>query len=324
MDLHRGLGYWYGPELGDQSYGDVNVLLNINNLADDNELGWLKFNGHWGSSHIEKKFDPKYFDSPYLFPYVQYDRNNVLPGGVEPHRWTQPARWIESLAIEDNLNIINADLKMHYSDISQKGGNIIISGFSVTYGDEFLEPLEKINIYYKNRNGDWILYYNYDPRTTSLGPITIPENQIPLGQIELFACDVIDTSNQWSEPLSEKAHENTFEYFRKDQIKIEWTTDDEDSDGLPDDWEMLYFQNLDQGPGDDRERGGLGDGLTNLEEYQHGTDPTKEDSDSGGEWDGSEVAHGRNPLYAGDDYIAAKFILPSAIYLLLLERELAY
>lgn len=45
---------------------------------------------------------------------------------------------------------------------------------------------------------------------------------------------------------------------------------DTDSDGLPDCWEIKYFGNLDEGPDDDYDN----DGLTNLQEYQFGTDPT--------------------------------------------------
>jgi hypothetical protein len=49
---------------------------------------------------------------------------------------------------------------------------------------------------------------------------------------------------------------------------------DTDGDGLPDDWEMFYFGNLDQGATDDPD----GDGVSNLAEYRAGTDPTKADS----------------------------------------------
>ena len=44
---------------------------------------------------------------------------------------------------------------------------------------------------------------------------------------------------------------------------------DTDSDGLPDDWEMHFFGNLDQGASHDPD----GDGISNLEEYHHGANP---------------------------------------------------
>ena len=46
---------------------------------------------------------------------------------------------------------------------------------------------------------------------------------------------------------------------------------DTDNDGLPDDWEMFYFGNLNQGANDDPDH----DGVSNLAEYRTGTDPAK-------------------------------------------------
>ncbi len=45
---------------------------------------------------------------------------------------------------------------------------------------------------------------------------------------------------------------------------------DTDSDGLPDDWEIQFFGNLDQGANDDPD----GDGIINIDEFTGGTDPT--------------------------------------------------
>ncbi|MEI9476509.1 MAG: Ig-like domain-containing protein [Deltaproteobacteria bacterium] len=67
---------------------------------------------------------------------------------------------------------------------------------------------------------------------------------------------------------------------------------DSDNDGLPDCWEMRYFGNLDQDPIGDYDN----DGLTNLEEYQRGTDPSDRDTDGDGVDDGEEVKVGTNPL----------------------------
>lgn len=51
-------------------------------------------------------------------------------------------------------------------------------------------------------------------------------------------------------------------------------TTDSDLDSLPDSWEDKYFSNLTYGPDNDPD----GDGLTNLEEYNLGSDPTDPDS----------------------------------------------
>jgi len=65
-----------------------------------------------------------------------------------------------------------------------------------------------------------------------------------------------------------------------------------DSDNLPDEWEMEHFGNLDPEDEDDPD----GDSLTNLGEYQHGTDPNDADSDDDGIGDGEEISYGRDPL----------------------------
>jgi hypothetical protein len=59
-------------------------------------------------------------------------------------------------------------------------------------------------------------------------------------------------------------------YTDSETISITVNAADEDSDGLPDAWETQYFGNLAHGAQDDPD----GDGLTNLQEYNNGTDPT--------------------------------------------------
>jgi len=58
---------------------------------------------------------------------------------------------------------------------------------------------------------------------------------------------------------------------------------DTDGDGLPDDWEIRYFGSLAQSGSADPD----GDGLTNLQEWQAATDPTKKDTDGDGVADGT-------------------------------------
>ncbi|MBT7701860.1 MAG: DUF2341 domain-containing protein, partial [Verrucomicrobia bacterium] len=78
---------------------------------------------------------------------------------------------------------------------------------------------------------------------------------------------------------------------------------DLDADGLPDDWEMEHFGNLDQSDDGDSD----GDGLSNLDEYENGTDPNDSDSDGDGISDGAEVLYGRDPAVA-DNYNTVPFI----------------
>jgi len=68
--------------------------------------------------------------------------------------------------------------------------------------------------------------------------------------------------------------------------------EDSDGDGIPDNWEYFYFGTIGIDPNADPD----GDGLTNLQEYQAGTNPRNPDTDGDGINDGIEVAAGTNPL----------------------------
>lgn len=82
-------------------------------------------------------------------------------------------------------------------------------------------------------------------------------------------------------------------------ISFEIVSPDSDNDGLPDDWEKEHFGDLDQAADGDYDE----DDLSNLGEYQHGTDPTNPDTDSDQMHDGWEVTYGLDPLVddAGGD-----------------------
>lgn len=73
---------------------------------------------------------------------------------------------------------------------------------------------------------------------------------------------------------------------------------DQDDDDLPDDWEIRYGLDPtnphgDHGPHGDPDR----DGLTNIEEYRLGTNPTNRDTDGDGISDYDEIhVYGTNPL----------------------------
>ncbi len=73
---------------------------------------------------------------------------------------------------------------------------------------------------------------------------------------------------------------------------------DTDGDGLRDDWELEHFGNLSHDGTQDEEP----DGLTNLEEQEHDTDPLAWDTDGDGLSDGEEVhTHGTDPTDADSD-----------------------
>ncbi len=71
---------------------------------------------------------------------------------------------------------------------------------------------------------------------------------------------------------------------------------DYDHDGMPNDWELAHHLNpLDP---TDAFKDADGDGLSNLREYQLGTDPHNPDTDGDGVSDGAEVTAGTDPLRA--------------------------
>src|SRR5262249_8733092 len=74
---------------------------------------------------------------------------------------------------------------------------------------------------------------------------------------------------------------------------------DSDASGVPDWYEMEYA--LEPGSATLTAQDSDGDGLTNLQEYQYGTDPHKADTDSDGLTDSQEVALGTDPLSGDTD-----------------------
>lgn len=80
----------------------------------------------------------------------------------------------------------------------------------------------------------------------------------------------------------------------------------EDGDTLPDDWERFHGLSTDVGI-DSASVDEEPDGLTNAEEFAHGTDPTEPDSDADGLVDGNDVTGVQDPLFK--DHPAVTFTL---------------
>ncbi|MFX0062404.1 MAG: glycoside hydrolase family 47 protein [Candidatus Hermodarchaeota archaeon] len=74
---------------------------------------------------------------------------------------------------------------------------------------------------------------------------------------------------------------------------------DSDKDGLPDSWEVLY--ELDPLYYGDAYWDNDLDGLTNLEEFEYGCNPSNSDTDGDGFLDGQEIIYGFNPLNPDSD-----------------------
>lgn len=83
-------------------------------------------------------------------------------------------------------------------------------------------------------------------------------------------------------------------FLGREQVSL-----DQDKDGMLDRWENR-FDGVD-GTTPDGDLDTDGDGLSNKEEFELGTNPDDPDTDRGGEVDGSEVKKGQNPLLTADD-----------------------
>jgi parallel beta-helix repeat protein/predicted outer membrane repeat protein len=92
---------------------------------------------------------------------------------------------------------------------------------------------------------------------------------------------------------------------------------DLDGDGISDSWETEYFDNIDYNYQDYEDTDTDGDGLTDLEEYMYGTNPSDRDTDGDGLEDGDEIEiYGTNPTDPdpdGDGYSDANDNCP-AVY----------
>jgi hypothetical protein len=73
---------------------------------------------------------------------------------------------------------------------------------------------------------------------------------------------------------------------------LKYSEVDADSDGMPDVWEIAYFGNITRDGTLDYDN----DGLTDLEEYENGTNPINTDTDGDMMPDGWEIEYGLDPF----------------------------
>jgi Leucine-rich repeat (LRR) protein len=128
-------------------------------------------------------------------------------------------------------------------------------------------------------------------------------NGMPAGEIYVLASDVLYPPGAPPGPkYIGKWFDNKFDCDEAEGVNVtsgfqtanmNFSLDvDTDNDGLGDEWEIEYFSDLSHNGTADYDN----DGLTDLQEYQNGTNPTLKDTDGDGMPDGWEVQHGLNPL----------------------------
>ncbi len=145
-------------------------------------------------------------------------------------------------------------------------------------------------ISYISDPGGYEVYYS----TVSGGPYTLFGTTVDKSADRMMVTGLeIDTTYYFvvqTKTLPNLHNQNTVVSNYSHEISAT-TGFDVDGDGIPGDWEIQYFG--------DTSRDGTGDydmdGLTDLQEYQNGTNPTMSDTDGDGMPDEWEVQYGLNP-----------------------------
>lgn len=152
---------------------------------------------------------------------------------------------------------------------------------------------------------------------TPPGPSASDYSAVNIGQLKTVAKPFYDRliavgyANRypWTAPSPNDADFAIANLGQLKQVFNFGPTVDTDGDGIPDWWETKYGLNLNDP--NDASVAAPG-GITYLQKYQHGLDPTSPDSDGDGYSDGQEIAAGTNPNDSADHPAGAPDIAYSA------------
>ena len=151
-----------------------------------------------------------------------------------------------------------------------------------TYATTGLTPQADYNF----SSGGWTLFNTAGPLTATKAGITS------------FNLPGVSTRYLAIEILSNQGDTNSGGRVGFDEIAVTVAPPTRDNDGMPDDFELAHTQPPSAtalNPGDDLENSGAGDGLTNLQEYQLGTNPLLADTDGDGLQGWSRGCRSRQP-----------------------------
>jgi hypothetical protein len=121
------------------------------------------------------------------------------------------------------------------------------------------------------------------------------------GDYHLLSCspciDAGDPNSDYSnEPNGGGSRINMGAYGNTSEAAL--VSDDNDVDGLPDSWELMYWPSIDSNDSNDDPDG---DDVNNLDEYHIGLDPNDSDTDGDGLSDDWEIANGLNARNSDTD-----------------------
>ena len=248
-----------------------------------------------------------------------FDVNGILTDSVDWNYYSRVYAWSE---VNDRVYFFSDGMNpndLHYEDISQVNGTITADGETPYHGDYVIAPPIRIS-----QDGSKVLLGSgdiYDANSlnwvSSLGAQFVDAVWFSDVLVLATSNDIEDEIQFWDadkqQVLSRNIVSGTTEailLFGTDVVRV--ATDingvnlsilpigDHDGDGLPAWWEITY--GLNDADSSDAALDSDTDGLTNVEEFSHLSDPTVTDTDNDGLSDGEEVyTYFTNPVASDTD-----------------------
>lgn len=243
-------------------------------------------------------FNPNFDDSQEDPDGDGISNRNEYFTGTDPHN---PSDHIPIIDFENNTFdgvVWLHDLSAPWTIDSSRSNSGTYSARSAVIGNSSVTQLETV---VTTTRGDVTFYVSVDAHISDYMDFLV-DGQVKAswnGNNPFFIVGV---------PIEEGHHRLTWRYRKNgslvegadavwiDDIVIPLAAEDSDGDGVLDAWERYYFGVLDRDLSQDYD----GDQLSDFEEYQLNTNPTRMDSDGDQLPDKWEIDNGLNPLQAAD------------------------